>query len=111
MLLYRFSVSTPLDKPTFLHLPAPYRTTIARNLLGFHEDRLVYYNPIATVTNYIYHIVVPTSLRHVLLNLINATPTAGHMGEYKTLYRIELRFLWLRLRLNVSDRLRLADKN
>ena len=30
-------------------------------------------------------------------------PIAGHMGEYKTLYRVRLRFFWPRLRSNVYD--------
>ena len=32
-----------------------------------------------------------------------ATPIVGHMGEYKTLYRITFRFSWYRLRSDVSD--------
>ena len=86
------SINTPLDKKTTLHLPAAYRTAIARNLLGLLEGRLVYYEPIATATNHICRVVVPTSLRRIIFNLIHATPIAGHMGEYKTLYRVRLRF-------------------
>ena len=29
--------------------------------------------------------------------LMHASPVAGHMGEYKTLYRIRLRLFWPRL--------------
>ena len=90
MLLDRLSISNPLDKPTILHLPAAYRTAIARNLLGILEGRLVYYEQVATVTNHICRIVVPISLCCIIFNLIHATHIAGHMGEYKTLYRIKL---------------------
>ena len=31
------------------------------------------------------------------------TPISGYMGEYKTLYRIKLRFFWPRLRYDVKD--------
>ena len=86
------SISTPLDKKKNFHLPAAYRTAIARNLLGLLEGRLVYYEPIATATNHICRVVVPTSLRRIIFNLIHATSIAGHMGEYKTLYRVRLRF-------------------
>ena len=92
MLLDRLSVSSPLDKPTIFHLPAPYRTAIARNLLGFIEGRLVYYEPIVNITNHIYRIVVPTSFRRIVFNLMHDTPVVGYMEEYKTLYRIKLRF-------------------
>ena len=34
---------------------------------------------------------------------MHATPVAAHMEEYKTLYRIRLRFLWPHLRLNVAE--------
>ena len=34
---------------------------------------------------------------------VNVTPIAEHMGEYKTLYRIKLRFFSPRLRSDVSD--------
>ena len=90
--LDRLSISSPLDKPTILHLPEAYRTTIARNLLGILEGRLVYYEKVSTVTNHIYRIVVPISFHHIIFNLMHTTPIAGYMGEYKTLYRIELRF-------------------
>ena len=56
-----------------------------------------------TVTNHICRIVVPISLRRIIFNLMHATPIAGHMGEYKILCRIKLRFFWLRLRSDISD--------
>ena len=88
---------------SILHLPAAYRTVIARNLLGFLGDRLFYYEPIATVTNHICRIVVPLSLRRIIFDLMYTTPIAGHMGEYKTLYCIKVRFFWPRLRSDVTD--------
>ena len=101
--LDRLSISSPLDKPTILHLPAAYRTAIARNLLGILEGRLVYYEQVATVTNHICCIVVPISPRHIIFNLIHATPIVGHAGEYKTFYRVKLQFFWPRLRSDVTD--------
>ena len=92
VLLDRLSISTPLDKPTILHLPTAYRTAIVRDFLGILEGRLVYYEKVATVTNHICRIVVPISLRRIIFNMMHATPIIRHMGEYKTLYRIKLRF-------------------
>ena len=103
VLIDRLSIRTPLDKPTILHLQAVYRTAIARNLLGILEGRLVYCAKVATVTNHICRIVVSISLRRVIFNLMHATPISGNMREYKTLYRIKLRFFWPLLRSNVSD--------
>ena len=104
MLLDRLSISTPLDKPTILHLPEAYGTAIARNLLGIIEGSLVYYENIDTITNHICRIVVPIPLHRIIFNLMHTTPIAGYMGEYKALYRIKLRFFWPRLRSDVSDR-------
>ena len=90
VLLDCLPISSPLDKSTIFHPPAAHRTTIARNLFGILEGRLVYYEQFSTVTNHICRIIVPISLRRIIFNLMYATPIAGHMGEYKTLYRIKL---------------------
>ena len=90
VLLDRLSIGTPLDKPTILHLPAAYRTAIVRNLLDIFEGRLLYYEKVATVTNHICRIVVSIYLCRIIFNLMHATPIAGHMEEYRTLYRIKL---------------------
>ena len=36
---------------------------------------------------------------------MHATPVAGHMAEYKTLYRIRLRFFWPRMRTDIKERI------
>ena len=51
-------------------------------------------------------IVVPTSLRRIIFNLMHATPVTGHIGEYKTLYHVKLRFVLHRLRSDLSDRVK-----
>ena len=56
------------EKGTLSSLPAPFRSAISNNNL------------------------VPVSLRHTIFSLLHASPTVGHMGEYKTLYCIKLRF-------------------
>ena len=38
-------------------------------------------------------IIVPTSIHRKLFDH-HAGPGGGHMGEYKTLYRLRLRFFW-----------------
>ena len=91
MLVERLSINAPLDDPTILKFSEAYRTTITRNLLGLLESSIVYYEPILTVTKHICRIIIPTSLRLTIFNLMHATPIFGHMGEYKTLYRIRLR--------------------
>ena len=93
MLLDCLSINALLDEPTILQLPTPYRSTITRKFLGLLEGRLLCYKPIPTVTKNMCRIIVPTSLRHTTFNLMHSTPVAGHMGEYKILCRIRLRFV------------------
>ena len=93
VLLDCLSINAPLDEPTILQLPTPYRSAITRKFLGLLEGRLLCYKPIPTVTKNMCRIIVPTSLRHTTFNLMHSTPVAGHMGEYKILCRIRLRFV------------------
>ena len=80
MLIDRLSVNAPLDKPTIIKLPAPYRTDIVRNPLELLEGRFMYYELISTVTKHICRIVVPTSLCYTIFNLIHAIHVARQMG-------------------------------
>ena len=70
VLIDRFSINSPLDQPTILQLPAAYRTAIARNLLRLLEGRIVYYDPVPTVSKHMCLIVVPFSLRRTIFTLM-----------------------------------------
>ena len=64
MSIDRLSINAPLDDPTIFNILVTYRTAITRNILGLLEGRLVYYEPIPTVTKYICPVIIPTFLRH-----------------------------------------------
>ena len=98
-----FTLNDPLDQSTILNLPVAYRTALYRNQLGLLEGRLVYYEQLSFTNKHICRIVVPLSLRHNIFNIMHATPDAGHMGEYKTLYRIRLRFFWPHMRADIKE--------
>ena len=83
--MIRLSINAPLDKPNILKIPVVHRTVLSCN------------------TKYMCRIVVPTSLRRIIFNLMYTTPVAGHIWEYKTLYWIRLQFCWPRLRSDISD--------
>ena len=34
---------------------------------------------------------------------MHLSPIAGHMGKYKTLYRIRFRFFWPRMRTDIKE--------
>ena len=48
-------------------------------------------------------IIVPNLLRQKIFSHYHAGPSGGPMGEYKTLYRIQLRLFWPGLRKNIKD--------
>ena len=50
-----------------------------------------------------YRIVVPLSLRRKKIIIMHTSPVAGHMGDYRTLYRISLRSFWLRMRNDIKE--------
>ena len=43
-------------------------------------------------------IIFPTTIRHTLFDHFDGGPSGRHVGEYKTLYRLHIRFLWPGLR-------------
>ena len=80
-----------------------YHTIIGRNQIEFFGGRFVYYEQISFANKHIYRIVVSSSFRHKDNNRMNTTSVAGHTGEYKTLYRIRLRFSWSRMRIDIKE--------
>ena len=85
VLIDRLSINFPLDQHTILQFPAVCRSAIVRNLLWLLEGRLVYYNPVPTVSNHICRIVVPLSLLGTIFTLMHAKPIAGYIGDFSGL--------------------------
>ena len=75
-------------------LDVTYRKTIVHNLLCIFNYRLVYLEPITVSTNYICRIITLLSLRIIIFNAMYTLPATDHIREYKTLYRLKLRFFW-----------------
>ena len=61
----------------------------------------MYYKQIYFANKHICRIVIPFSLRHKIFNRMHATPVAGHMDKYKTLYYIRLYLFWPRIRTDI----------
>ena len=62
------------------------------------NGNLVLYKPILPNHRYIALIIVPQYMRSSVFSRLHAGPIGGHMGEYKTLYRMRLWLFWPRLR-------------
>jgi len=56
--------------------------------------KLVLFKPVCQQVPYVGLIVVPLPLQRQILSHYHAGPSGGHMGEYKTLFRMRLRFFW-----------------
>ena len=91
-----------MAKLDIAQLTVTYRRTISQNLLCIINDKLVYLEPVNVSSNHLCRIVVPLSLRRVTFDAMHTSPAAGHMGEYKTLYCIKLRFFWHRIRKDIK---------
>ena len=84
-------------------LVVTYRHAIANNLLCIINDRTVYIEPVTVSTNHICCIIVPLSLQRIIFIVLHASPVAGHMGDYKTSYRLKLRLFWPRMMTDIKD--------
>jgi hypothetical protein len=67
------------------------------------EGKLVVFQPVQNNQEMLMLIVVPLSLRRDIFSACYASPSAGHMGIYKTLHRIRLRFFWPHSRKDVTN--------
>ena len=92
MIINSLVYGVPLTAESISLLNVAYRHGIANKLFQMLEAKLVYYEKTLTYTSCILRIVVPSSLRRDLFSSFHASPAGGHMGEYKTLYRLKVRF-------------------
>ena len=91
LLFHHFLHKQSFAKNALSSIPAQYRRAVATNSLGMVEGRLIFFEKVLI------------SLRRVIFSLLHVSPAAGHMGEYKTLYRIRLRLFWPRMRSNIHQ--------
>jgi hypothetical protein len=94
-----------------------YRPFLRNNCICQLHGKLVALQPVSNRSQVLALIVVPLSLRRHLFSAYHASPVAGHMKEFKTLHRLRLRFLWPKMRSDISSWVRmcphciLTDKN
>jgi hypothetical protein len=66
--------------------------------LEVENDILYHYeHPTATNIRQLWHPVVPVSLHQLIYTAYHATPLAGHVGVYKTYWRIVAQYYWPRM--------------
>ena len=80
-----------------------YRDHLRKGRIQNLNGRLVLMKPILMNTKHVALIIVPQELRRKIFSHFHAGPSGGHMGEYKTLFRLRLRFFWPRMRANIKE--------
>ena len=80
-----------------------YRLSLRKKLMHMLGGKLVLFKPVNMNSKYIILLVVPLSLCRKLFSHYHAGPSGGHMGKYKTLFRLRLRFLWPTMREEIKS--------
>ena len=65
------------------------------------NERLIILSPIASANKLLTLIVVPTKLRKTTFQAYHTTGVGGHMGSYKTLLILCMRFFWPKMKSDV----------
>ncbi|GFH50453.1 hypothetical protein CTEN210_06929 [Chaetoceros tenuissimus] len=73
--------------------------------IDLFQGKLIHNKCIFLKTKYIALIIVPMSLRQRIFDCYHSGPLGAHMGEYKTLSRIRLRFTWPQLQTDIKSML------
>ena len=82
------------SKDELSRVDTAYKQHLWENIIVSCNGKLILLKPIFQNFRSIGLIVFPTSLIQNKISHYHARPTGGHMGEYKTLFRIRLRFFW-----------------
>ena len=65
-----------------------YKTALKDGRIQILNQKLVLYKPILANDIFVALIIVPTYLRRKIFRHFHAGPNGGHIGKYKTLYRM-----------------------
>ena len=80
-----------------------YHPHMMDNNISIDNGKLILTKPLPLQGKAIKLIIVPRGLRRLLFEHYHGGPTGGHMGEFKTLHRLRVRFFWPRMRKDISD--------
>ena len=102
-IIHALASTTGLSKLLLTNVHACYREYIRENRISMVEGKLVVFQPVQNNSEMLMLIVVPSSLRRDIFSAYHASPSSGHMGIYKTLHRVRLRFFWPHCRKDITD--------
>ena len=91
-----------INKSALKGIHQAYHPHLMDNNIKWADDRLVLLKPLPLQQKAIRLIIVPQSMRKILFDHYHGGPTGGHMGEFKTLHRLRVRFFWPKMRKDVA---------
>ena len=80
-----------------------YHQYLKRGSIKLMDGKLFLFKPVFQNIRYVGLLIVPDSLKRPLFSHYHCGPTGGHMGEYKTLFRMRLRFHWANMRADIKN--------
>ena len=79
-----------------------YHNPLRKSQIQLVDGKLIFFKPIFQNIKYIGLIIAPEPLRNKLFSHYHASPIGGHVGEYKTLFRMRQRFHWPNMREDIK---------
>ena len=83
-------------------IPSGYHPHLKSHHINILHGKLILYKAIFKHVKYVGLIIVPLKLRRLIFSHFHAGPSGGHMCEYKTLFRIRMRFWWPGIRNDIK---------
>ena len=80
-----------------------YRYHLKKGLISLVGDKRILFKPTNMNTKYIGLFIVPFPLRRKLFDHFHTGISRGHMGTYKTLFRLRMRVFWSLMRENIKE--------
>ncbi len=84
-------------------IPSSLHQFVQDGTVEWSGQRLVVRKQMPMMARAIELIVVPKGLQHRIFRHFHASPSGGHAGEYKTLHRLRLRFIWPKMREDIRS--------
>jgi hypothetical protein len=107
-ILQHLALGAPWNQAALNRVSSAYRPFLHDNCMQMLHGKLVALQPVSNRSQVLALIVVPAPLHRHLFGAYHASPIGSHMKEFKTLYRLCLRFLWPKMRNDIASWVRMC---
>ena len=97
------AVKTPWVEAEIRKVHKGYWQQLRENKLVFKDDRLTLFSCTGSSHRFLSLIVVPADLRRVVFSAIHASGVGAHMGGWKTMVMLRIRFFWPHMRKTILE--------